>query len=86
MESAVLKELEIGNRSKYVKHVVVNRTVSEMRNLNKFITSKAFKIIAKKIVDKYPQTFKDMDEDGKCFGDGTHTLYLKLRDRNSYLN
>ncbi|KYN12085.1 hypothetical protein ALC57_15752 [Trachymyrmex cornetzi] len=27
-----------------------------------------------------------MDEDGNRFGDGIHTLYLKLRDRNSYLN
>lgn len=27
-----------------------------------------------------------MDENGKIFLDGTHTLYLKLRDRNCYLN
>ncbi|XP_070163042.1 uncharacterized protein [Polyergus mexicanus] len=86
LESTVLKELEVGNRSKYVIHTVVNRIVSEMRNLQEFIPSKAFKIIAKKVIEKYPQTFKDMDEDGKCFGDGGHTLYLKLRDRNCYLN
>lgn len=65
----------------------MNRTVSEMRNVQSFIPSKAFiKIIAEKIVNKYPQTFKDIDEDGKCFGDGYHTTYLKLRDRNCYLN
>ncbi|XP_071565728.1 uncharacterized protein [Temnothorax nylanderi] len=86
LESSVLKELETGNRSKHVINNVVNRTISEMRNLSQFIPSKAFKIIAKKIINKYPQTFKDMDENGESFGDGTYTLYLKLRDRNSYLN
>lgn len=85
MESTVLKELEAGNRSKFVIHAVVNRIISEMRNIREFIPSKAFKIIANKIIEKYPQ-FKDTDEDGKCFGDGSHTLYLKLRDRNCYLN
>ncbi|KAM0734103.1 hypothetical protein ACS0PU_012468 [Formica fusca] len=85
LEPTVLKELEVGNRSKYIIHTVVNHIVSEMRNLQEFIPSKAFKIIAKKVIEKYPQTFKDMDEDGKCFGDGGHT-YLKLRNRNCYLN
>jgi len=27
-----------------------------------------------------------MDEDSNRFGDGIHTLFLKLRDRNNYLN
>jgi len=85
LESTVLKELEAGNRSQFVIHAVVNRIISEMRNIREFIPSKAFKIIANKIIEKYPQ-FKDTDEDGKCFGDGSHTLYLKLRDRNCYLN
>ncbi|KYQ53359.1 hypothetical protein ALC60_07491 [Trachymyrmex zeteki] len=51
IETAVLKELEIGKRNKYIIHTVVNH----------------------------------MDEDGNRFGDGIH-MYLKLRDRNSYLN
>lgn len=86
LESPVIKELESGHRSKYAINVVVNRTVSEMRNVQKFIPAKAFKTVAEKIVDKYPQTFKDMDEDGRCFGGGSHSIYLKLRDRNCYLN
>ncbi|XP_029663033.1 LOW QUALITY PROTEIN: uncharacterized protein LOC115235398 [Formica exsecta] len=86
LESTVIEELQNGRRSKYAINAVVNRTVSKMRNVQNFIPSKAFKIIAEKIVDKYPQTFKDIDEDGKCFGDGSHTTYLKLRDRNCYLN
>jgi len=74
----VLKELQNGSRNKYIINAVVNRTVSEMRNVQKFIPSKAFKIIAEKIVNKYPQTFKDINEDGTCFGEGFHTTYLKL--------
>lgn len=85
LEPTVLKELQNGSRNKYVINAVVNRTVSEMRNVQEFIPSKAFKIIAEKIV-KYPQTFKDINEDGTCFGEGFHTTYLKLRDRNCYLN
>ncbi|EFN75962.1 hypothetical protein EAI_06826, partial [Harpegnathos saltator] len=65
IEPTVLKELETGNRTKYIIHAVVNRTISEMRNFSEFILSKAFKIIAEKIIDKYPQTFKDMDENGE---------------------
>jgi len=79
----VLKELQNGSRNKYIINTVVNRTVSEMRNVQKFIPSKAFKIIAEKIVNKYPQTFK---EDDTCFGEGFHTTYVELRDRNCYLN
>ncbi|XP_067212754.1 uncharacterized protein [Linepithema humile] len=86
LEFTVLKELEAGNRNKYIIHAVVNRIVSEMRNVQEFIPSKAFKITAKKVIEKYPQTFKDMDKEGKSFGDGSYTLYLKLRDRNCYLN
>lgn len=57
-----------------------------MRNIQDFIPVKAFKIVAKKIVEKYPKIFKDMDEDGKCFGNDTHTTFSKLHDRNCYLN
>ncbi|XP_029157655.1 uncharacterized protein LOC114930077 isoform X2 [Nylanderia fulva] len=54
--------------------------VFEIHIRGKHILNKIFN------VDKYPQIFKDMDEDGRCFGDGSHSIYLKLRDRNSYLN
>ncbi|XP_071575056.1 uncharacterized protein [Temnothorax nylanderi] len=84
LEMSVIKELENESRSKAMT-AVVNRIVSEMRNIQEFIPAKAFKIIAEQIVSKYPKTFKDMDEDGKCFEDGSHTLFAKLRDRNNYL-
>lgn len=37
------------------------------------------KIIAKKLVQQYPQTFQDLD-------DGYQSILLKLIDRNNYLN
>jgi len=86
LEPTVLKELQNGSRNKYIINTVVSRTVSEMRNVQKFIPSKALKIIAEKIVNKYPQTSKDINEDSTCFGEGFHIAYLKLRDRNYYLN
>lgn len=86
LEPSVLKELEAGNRNKYVINTVIKRVVSEMRNIQEIIPTKAFKIVAQKIVEKHPEIFKDIDEDGKCFGDGTHTTFVKLRDRNCYLN
>lgn len=85
LESTVIKELESGSRSKYAINAVVNRTVSEMRNVQDFIPSRALRIVAEKIVSKYPKTFKVMDDE-KCFGDGSYTTFLKLRDRNCYLN
>lgn len=42
--------------------------------------------MAKEIVAKYPQTFKDFDEDGSVIGDGHLSLLMKLINRNSYLN
>ncbi|XP_066590581.1 uncharacterized protein [Prorops nasuta] len=86
IDPTVLKELEDGRRNIYVIYEVVNRTVAEMKNEMKIITSKAFKIMSRKIVNKYPKTFKDFDEEGKTFGDGTYTTYRKLHDRYNYLN
>ncbi|XP_036144473.1 uncharacterized protein LOC118646197 [Monomorium pharaonis] len=37
LESAVVKELEASNRSKYIIHAVVNRIISEMKNENLYL-------------------------------------------------
>lgn len=37
-------------------------------------------------MDKYPDFFKDVDEDGVELGDGTHSLVTQLYERNNYLN
>lgn len=65
---------------------VVQVVVHEMREISKHIPSKAFKMAAKKIIDRYPNIFKDVDSDGVVVGDGSHSLFSKLTDRNNYLN
>lgn len=57
-----------------------------MRCIKHTIPTKAFKIVAKKIIDQYPNIFRDVDEDGVVLGDGSHSLVCKLQDRNNYLN
>ncbi|CAH0563085.1 unnamed protein product [Brassicogethes aeneus] len=79
MPAYVLKE-------KTVKVVVIQTIIDEMRTMSDSIESKAFKIIAQKLVQTYPNTFKDVDIDGVVLGDGWHSTFLKLFDRNQYLN
>ncbi|XP_066595405.1 uncharacterized protein [Prorops nasuta] len=86
LEPSVLRELDAGHRNKSVISATVNMIVSRMREYDTFIPSKAFRIVAAKVANKYPLIFKDIDENNKCFGEGIHTLFLKLRDRNAYLN
>ncbi|XP_050312063.1 uncharacterized protein LOC126747450 [Anthonomus grandis grandis] len=78
--------LEKGVCPKQVKSNLVHLIVNKMRSLKKNIPSKAFKIISKKLIDKYPVALRDIDEDGIVLGDGTHSLMHKLQERNNYLN
>lgn len=57
-----------------------------MRNIKKDIPTKAFKYVAQKVINKFPETFKDIDSGGTIIGDGSHSLVCKLVDRNNYLN
>ncbi|XP_066589602.1 uncharacterized protein [Prorops nasuta] len=86
MDLSVIRELDAGNRNKYLVTNVVNKVVSEMRAIQELIPSKTFNLIARKMVDKYPKTFADLDDDGQFFGEGMHSLYNKMHDRNFYLN
>lgn len=54
-----------------------------MTALKKEIPSKALKIVAEKIIAKYPKTFRD--DEGRVFCEDTHTLFLK-RDPKSLKN
>ncbi|XP_074032677.1 uncharacterized protein [Leptinotarsa decemlineata] len=60
--------------------------VDDMRCFKKVIPIRAFKIIAKKVINSYPSVFIDIDRDGVILGDGSHKLVQKLIDRNNYLN
>ncbi|CAH0553345.1 unnamed protein product [Brassicogethes aeneus] len=79
-------ELENESRKRSIISKVVNIVVEEMREIKNHIPISAFKLVAKKIINKYPRTFQDQDEDNEVFGDGIGTLVSKLVDHNNYLN
>lgn len=60
--------------------------VDASREFDRYITKKTFANRAKLIVDKYPKTFQDFDEDGTIIGDGNGSLLMKLINRNNYRN
>lgn len=68
------------------KTFVIQTIVNKMREIKDHIPASAIHIIAQKIIDKFPVMFKDIDEDGIVIGDGSHTLFRKIQDRNNYLN
>lgn len=48
----------------------VQYIVERVREHDKYTKKKGFETIAKEIVEKYPITFKDIDEDGQLIGEG----------------
>lgn len=76
----------VSAKTKYINTEVVHVIVDEMRKIKTAIPNIAFKVVAKKLAEKYPTFFRDVDEDGAVIGDGTHTIFAKLQDRNNYLN
>jgi hypothetical protein len=44
------------------------------------------RVLAKKIINKYPKPFQDIEEDVVIIGDGCFSLTSKLIDRNNNLN
>ncbi|XP_071053983.1 uncharacterized protein [Onthophagus taurus] len=58
----------------------------KMRTLATHISIGVFKIIAAKVIAKYPFIFKDTDRNNVTIGTGDHGLVSKLIDRNNYLN
>lgn len=78
-------ENKITNDPIMQKHVI-QVVVDEMRTITTHISVTACRIIAAKIIQKYPETFKDTDKTGVTIGSGDHGLVSKLIDRNNYLN
>lgn len=60
--------------------------VDQARETDRYTQKKNFAARAKSIMEKYPQTFMDIDEDGTLIGDGSCSLLMKLIHRNNYLN
>lgn len=75
----MLKQCEEGKISKSALTEIVHIIVNEMRNVREYIPYKAFRIVAKKISDKYPAAFIDKDEDSTVLGDGMHGIVSKMR-------
>ncbi|XP_044760223.1 uncharacterized protein LOC123317679 [Coccinella septempunctata] len=82
----VIKHCQDGKREKQYITQIIHTIVHEMRQIKTRIPMKAYKYAAKQLVEKYPQTFKDIDSDGVVIGDGTHSAISKMSDRNHYLN
>lgn len=81
-----MEELNNGIKSRQTVTALLHLTINEMRSVKHIIPTKAFKLMAKKIIDRFPDIFRDVDEEGVVLGDGTHSLVSKLQDRNNYLN
>lgn len=60
--------------------------VDKAREVDRYTTKKTFSARAKAIVDKFPKTFMDDDEDGSIIGGGNCSLLMKLIHRNNYKN
>lgn len=70
--------------SKYTSFVQL--LVEHVRKTDRFTNKRGFESIARSLVKKYPNTFKDIDEDGNVIAEGHVSLMMKLINRNSYLN
>lgn len=75
-----------GNRNKESINAVVRMTVNAVRDIQTYVPCKVFKILAKKLINKFPKTFKEIDHSGVAIAVGFHSIYSKLMDRNNYLN
>lgn len=80
-----VQTLEKGDRDTYSITKVIQVVIDDLRQSSTKIPTIILKRVAKEVIDKYPASFKDMDDDGVCLGDGSHTVYNQLRERNYYL-
>lgn len=83
---SVLDDCKNGKRNPLTISTIVHTIVDRVREIEVFVPTKAFKVIAKKMVDLYPAMFQDVDDDNIVLGDGSHTITQKLIERNNYLN
>lgn len=79
------KELNSGNRTKFLVNTFVVKVVDQMRNLSLDLRDDNFVCVAKKMVSDYPKIFKDEKGDGETFGEGYYVIKKQLRNRFDYL-
>lgn len=86
MSYSLIKDCENGNQLKRSFTTIIQIVVNSMRDVTKKIGTKPFRIVARKLMQKYPKMFRDKDDEGNIIGYGESSLHFKLVDRNNYLN
>lgn len=86
LSQSYLNMIKEGKRFKDRYTEIIRICIDELRMVSTSIPYVVYKRVAYKIVEQYPQTFLDTDDDGVVLGDGTFTLVKKMIDRNNYLN
>jgi hypothetical protein len=81
----MLKICEKGIRNKSVITEICHIIVNDVRQINKNVPTTILKKIASEMIHKFPETFMDKDEDGHILGDGSCTMFHKLRERCCYM-
>ncbi|XP_011858708.1 PREDICTED: uncharacterized protein LOC105556237 [Vollenhovia emeryi] len=81
----MLKTCEEGVTNKSVITEICHIIVNDIRQIKKNVPTQVLKKIASEMILKYPKTFMDKDEDGHILGDGSCTMFHKLRERCCYL-
>lgn len=84
--ASIIEECESGTISKRSILAIVHTVVNVLRDMGSPVPSRAMKIATRQIIDRYPNTFQNTDEDGVILGDGFSALFLRMQDRNNYLN
>lgn len=86
LPSDIKCEIDKGNSDKRIINECVRLIISEIRNIKRDTSQHTLKIMAHKMISAYPKIFEDVDDDGEVLGDGSHTIFSKLYERNNYLN
>ncbi|CAG9764332.1 unnamed protein product [Ceutorhynchus assimilis] len=74
-----------GLKKNVIEKRIIQVIIDEMRTITRKISIHACRIIAAKVIQKYPDIFEDQDKHTKTIGNGSQ-LASKLLDRNNYLN
>ncbi|XP_039302913.1 uncharacterized protein LOC105206844 isoform X1 [Solenopsis invicta] len=81
----MLKICEEGIKNKNIITEICHIIVNDIRQINKNVLTTTLKKIAFEMIQKYPETFMDKDEDGHILGDGSCSMFHKLRERCCYM-
>ncbi|CAH0561700.1 unnamed protein product [Brassicogethes aeneus] len=83
--SFIMEACEKGEVGDAMVTEIIHIIINSMKEIKANIPAKALHIVANKLVDKYPDVFKDKDHDNVTIGDGRYSIFKKLQDRNFYL-